>query len=185
MPKQERRADRKQRSRLGPEASLAGSIDVLVEKPGARGTGERRLLLCSIIFVDLGVPSFLQFLVVRGFALDLAELHFQTLACTQNLTLQIETAAFLGIVRIEQFLEPSHDMFEVVFAGRRGLDVQDFAGFIDGHARGGSRFSGCLLLPSVFSGRLGLFVGFGEGAAEDPGSGHDNLRDDAVSLVVC
>ena len=76
-------------------------------------------------------------------------------------------------------------MFEVVFAGRRGLDVQDFAGFIDGYARGGTGFAGCLLLSSVFAGRLGLFVGFGEGAAEDPGSGHDNLRDDAVSLVVC
>lgn len=27
-----------------------------------------------------------------------------------------------------------------------------------------------------------MLVGFGEGAAEDPGSGDDDLRDDAVSL---
>jgi hypothetical protein len=27
-----------------------------------------------------------------------------------------------------------------------------------------------------------LLVGFGEGAAEDPGSGNDDLGDDAVSL---
>jgi hypothetical protein len=35
-------------------------------------------------------------------------------------------------------------MFEVVFSGGRGLDVQDFAGFIDGYARGGTGFAGCL-----------------------------------------
>lgn len=140
------------------------------------------ILSCSFILVNLGVPAFLQFLVVRGFALDLAELHFQPLACTQNLALQVEAAALFGVVRVEQFLESGHDMFEVMFAGRRGLDVQDFAGFIYCYARGGSGFAGCLLLASVFAGCLGLLVGFGEGAAEDPGSGHDDLRDDAMSL---
>lgn len=184
MPKQERRADRKQRSRLESEASVAGKRRCARREPG--GHGEPRitqLLLCSLILVDLGVPAFLQFLVMRGFALNLAEFHFQTLACTQNLALQVEAAALFGVVGIEQFLESGHDMFEIVFAGGRGFDVQDFAGFIDGYARGAGRFAGCLLLASVFARRLGLFVGLGEGAAEDPGSGHDDLRDDAMSLV--
>lgn len=96
--------------------------------------------------------------------------------------MQVEAAALFGVVRVEEFLESGHDMFEVVFSGGRGLDVQDFAGFIDGYARGGTGFAGCLLLASIFAGCLGLLVGFGEGAAEDPGSSHDDLRDDAMSL---
>lgn len=159
------------------------SVDVLGGNPEAPGNQRIiHLLLCSLILVDLGVPAFLQFLVVRGFALNLAEFHFQPLACTQNFALQVEAAALFGVVGIKQFLESGHDVFEIVFAGGRGLDVQNFAGFIDGYARGTGGLAGCLLLASVFAGRLGLFVGFGEGAAEDPGSGHDDLRDDTMSL---
>jgi hypothetical protein len=83
MPKQERRADRKQRSRLESEASSAGKRRRARRETGGQGNRKTALILsCSFILVDLGVPAFLQFLVVRSFALNLAELHFQPLACT-------------------------------------------------------------------------------------------------------
>jgi hypothetical protein len=74
-------------------------------------------------------------------------------------------------------------MFKVVFATGWGLYVQDLAGFIEGEAGGGERTTRCLLLGSVFARCLGLLVGFGEGAAEDAGSGYHDLGDDAVSLT--
>lgn len=119
---------------------------------------------------------------MRKLALGFAEFHFETLACAQNLTLKVEAAAFFGIVDIEQFLESAHDMFEVVLAARGGLDVEDLARFIDTQVGGCESATGGALLALVFSGCLRLLVGFGEGAAEDSGSGDDDLRDDAMSL---
>jgi hypothetical protein len=72
-------------------------------------------------------------------------------------------------------------VFDIVLASSRGLDVEDFASLIEGQARGGEA-TAAFLLRSVFARGLGLLVGFGEGAAEDPGSGDDDLGDDAVSL---
>ena len=96
--------------------------------------------------------------------------------------MQVKTAAFFGVVDVEQFLESAHDMFEVMLSGRWGLDVEDFAGFIDAQVGGCDGITRGGLLAFVFAGCLGLLVGFGEGAAEDSGSGHDDLRDDAMSL---
>lgn len=72
-------------------------------------------------------------------------------------------------------------MFDTGFAGGGGLDVEDLAGLIDVDA-GGSEATGGLLSSSVFAGCLGLLVGLGEGAAEDPGSGDNDLSNNAVSL---
>jgi len=72
-------------------------------------------------------------------------------------------------------------MLDVVgFAGDGGLDVENLAGLIQGNAAA-SDTSG-LLHGAVFAGSLGLLVSLGEGAAEDPRSGDDDLGDDAVSL---
>lgn len=72
-------------------------------------------------------------------------------------------------------------MLDVGFAAGRGLDIEDLAGLIESQT-GGSETASALLLGGVFAGCLGLLVGFGEGAAEDPGSGDDDLGDNAVSL---
>jgi hypothetical protein len=72
-------------------------------------------------------------------------------------------------------------MLDVVgFAGDRGLDVENLAGLIE--TNGGASDTSSLLHGVVFAGSLGLLVGLGEGAAEDPRSGDDNLGDDAMSL---
>lgn len=72
-------------------------------------------------------------------------------------------------------------MLNVVgFAGDGRLDVQNLASLIKSNAAA-SDTSG-LLHGVVFAGSLGLLVGLGEGAAEDPRSGDDDLGDDAMSL---
>lgn len=99
-----------------------------VEKELAQSS---RSSISSFILVNLGVPSFLQFLVMRDLALSFAEFHLEPFACAQNLTLQVEAAAFFRVVYVEQFLESCHDMFEVLFAARGRFDVENLAGFID------------------------------------------------------
>lgn len=136
----------------------------------------------SPVLVDLGIPSFTQFLLGGGLAFSLANLHLYPLTCTQNFALQVETAALLGVVEVEKLLESLHDMFEVGFAAGRGLDVEDPAGLVESQT-GRTECAVALLLCSIFAGCLGLLVGFGEGAAENPGSGDDDLGDDAVSLL--
>lgn len=73
-------------------------------------------------------------------------------------------------------------MLEAGFAAGRGLDVEDLAGLVEGDTRRGESATAALLLRGIFARGLGLLVGFGEGAAEDTGSGDDDLGDDAVSL---
>jgi hypothetical protein len=136
----------------------------------------------SPVLVDFGLPALFQFLLRGGLALGGSDLHLYTLARAQNLTLQVETAALLRIVDVEELLESLHDVFDILLAGDRGLDIEDFAGLIEGQTRGRKAAAAALLLCSIFAGSLGLLVGFGEGAAEDPGSGNDDLGDDAVSL---
>lgn len=73
-------------------------------------------------------------------------------------------------------------MFEAGFAAGRGLDVEDLAGLVESDTGRGESATTALLLCGIFARSLGLLVGLGEGAAEDPGSGDDDLGDDAVSL---
>lgn len=73
-------------------------------------------------------------------------------------------------------------MLEAGFAAGWGLDVEDLAGLVERQTGRGESATTVLLLRSIFARGLGLFVGFGEGAAEDPSSGDDDLGDDAVSL---
>lgn len=73
-------------------------------------------------------------------------------------------------------------MFDVLLAGDRGLDIEDLAGLIESQTGRGEAAATALLLRSIFTRSLGLLVGFGESAAEDPGSGNNDLGDDAVSL---
>lgn len=136
----------------------------------------------SPVLVDLGIPSFPQFLLGGGLALGFAKFHLYPLARAQDLALQVEAATLLGVVEVEELLEARHDMLDVGFAAGRGLDVEDLAGLVEGQTGGGEAATG-LCLCGVFAGRLGLLVGFSEGAAEDPGSGDDDLGDDAVSLL--
>lgn len=70
-------------------------------------------------------------------------------------------------------------MLHVGVGAGRGLDVEDLAGLIEVQTGRGESVA---TLALCFSRSLGLLVGFGEGAAEDPGSGDDDLRDNTVSL---
>lgn len=73
-------------------------------------------------------------------------------------------------------------MLDIGFAAGRRLDVQNLASLIESQS-GGGESAAAFLLCGIFTGCLGLFVGFGEGTAEDPGSGDDDLGDDTVSLL--
>jgi hypothetical protein len=63
-----------------------------------------------------------------------------------------------------------------------GLDIEDLVGLIEGDSGATAEGRTSLLAGVVFAGGLGLLVGFTEGAAEDPGSGDDDLGDNAVRL---
>ena len=68
----------------------------------------------------------------------------------------------------------------------RWRNIQDLAGFVQRQAGGreGVGGGGVLLeLGGVSLGGGGLFVGFGEGAADDAGAGEDYLGYYAVRLV--
>ena len=72
-------------------------------------------------------------------------------------------------------------MLEVGFAAGRRLDIENLAGLVESYAGRGQR-AATFLLSFVLARGLSLFVGFGESAAKDPGSGDDDLGDDAMSL---
>lgn len=63
-----------------------------------------------------------------------------------------------------------------------GLDVEDLIGLIEGDSGATAEGTSSFLAGVMFAGGLGLLVGFTEGAAEDPGSGDDDLGDNAVRL---
>lgn len=74
-------------------------------------------------------------------------------------------------------------MFHAGFGGAAGrLDVENLASLIESDSGTTAEGASTLLAGVVFSGSLSLLVGFTEGAAEDPGSGDDDLGDDAVRL---
>lgn len=137
----------------------------------------------SPVLVDLGVPTLTQFLILRSLSLGLTDFHLYPFTRTQNLALEVETATLLGIVQVEQLLESIHNMLDVGFGtATGGLDIEDLVGLIEGDSGATAEGRTSLLAGVVFSGGLGLLVGFTEGAAEDPGSGDDDLGDNAVRL---
>lgn len=123
---------------------------------------------------------------MRRFPLGLTNLHLYPFPRAKNLALEIETAAFLGIVHIKQLFEPFHDLFDIRLTGLRGLGVEDAAGFVEGQTGGGKGVGGTGValrgLGSIFGRGRGLSVGFCEGSTEDSGAGEDDLADDAMGL---
>lgn len=73
-------------------------------------------------------------------------------------------------------------MFDVGFRGTGRLDIENLAGLIESDSGTTAESTTTFLAGVVFSGSLGLFVGLGEGTAEDPSSGDDDLGNDAVRL---
>lgn len=75
-------------------------------------------------------------------------------------------------------------MFDVAFRGTGNgrLDIKNLAGLIESDSGTTAECTATFLAGVVFSGSLGLFIGLGEGAAEDPSSGDDDLGNDAVRL---
>ena len=68
----------------------------------------------------------------------------------------------------------------------RGRDVEDFARFVEGEAGGGEGVGGRRVVGlrlGEFLRGAGLFVGFGEGAAEDARAGYEDLGYYAVRLL--
>jgi len=123
---------------------------------------------------------------MRRLPFCLSDLHLYPFACAENLALEVETATFLRVVHIKQFLESFHDLFEIRFAGLRGLGVEDPAGLIERQTARSKGVCGTHVafgsLSGIFGGGLGLFVCFCEGSPEDSSAGHEDLADDTVGL---
>ena len=83
------------------------------------------------ILVDFRIPGFRHFLLTLGDRVDLADLQFDPLPCSEHLTLQVKTPALLRIVDVEQFLEPRHDELRVGLATLGWCHVQDLAGLVE------------------------------------------------------
>ena len=106
------------------------------------------------------------------------------LSCSQNLALQIETAALLRIIQVEQPLEPFCDCFQLNVAHLSWSDVQDLAGFVHGDVRSreGAATSTALTGCCIFLGGGGLTVRLGDGTPYYSGTGKDDLGYYTVSL---
>ena len=116
-----------------------------------------------------------------------AHVGFDTLARAQDLALQVEGAAVLGLVGVEQSLEAAHDLLYLSWLTGWRLDVEDLACLVQCHAGADVYAAGgaaaVLGLRSLVLTRCrGLLVGFGEGAPQHAAADEDDLGDDAVCL---
>lgn len=143
------------------------------------------------ILIQLRLEPFFDLGLLRGLFQGRPYLGIYALPRPQDLALQVEAAALLGIVGVEELLEPLHDLLDVRLGALGRLDVEDLAGLVEGHAaRAASRRGDTVgvelgLRPRVVGRCLGLLVGFGEGAAEHAAAGDDDLCYDSVRLVMC
>jgi len=125
------------------------------------------------VLVHLGVPPLLDLRLLGGLLHLGPYLGLETLARAQDLALEIEGAALLRVVGVEQPLEPTHDVLEIGRRALRRLDVEDLAGLVERHAgadvdAAGGADAAVLRLRSLVLARCRrLLVGLGEGAPEN------------------
>lgn len=138
------------------------------------------------VLVDLGLPALLDFGLLLNLFFYGTNLTLEALLCPHNLALEVEAAALLGVVGVKQPLVPLEHLLDVGLAAGWGLDVEDLAGLIEGHARrerGAARGVARLGLGALV-GRCGrgLLVGGHKGAAEDSGACEEGCDDELVRL---
>jgi len=140
----------------------------------------------SPVLVDLRSPALPDLLFHLGFPLRLPDLHLDALTGPEDLALQVETATLLGVVHVEELLEPLRNVLEVGLAGLWGFDVENLAGLVEGQTAGGGsvgrRHIPLPRLRGILGGVSSLLVGLCKGTPEHPGAGDDDLRDDAMRL---
>lgn len=98
-----------------------------------------------LLLVQLGVPSFFQLRLPLCGLLSRPGLHLYPFAGAQDLALQVEAAATLRIVDIEQLLESLQDILHVRLPALGWRDIEDLAGFFEGQAGGGKRLCAAIL----------------------------------------
>ena len=137
----------------------------------------------TLLLGNLGLKAFPQFLLPLSHLLVPANLALDALPRAQDLALQVEAAALLGIVEVEQALEALGDELEVDLAHLGGADVEDLAGLVHGDVGRGKGAAAVLLVGGgVLLRGGGLLVGFGDGAAYYSGAGEDDLGYYAMGL---
>jgi hypothetical protein len=140
------------------------------------------------VLVHLRFPALLNLGFLGGLLYSRFYLGVDALPGSQHLALQVEAAALLGVVGVEQLLEARHDVLGVGLATLGGLDVQDLAGLLEGHAAvdacagGGGVGVELGLGARVVGRRLRLLVGFAECAADHAGADDHDLGYEAVRL---
>lgn len=139
------------------------------------------------VLINLRIPPLLRLRLLRGLLDRGLDLSLDPLPRAQDLALQVEGAALLRVVAVEQALEAVHDLLHVGLAALGRFHVEDLAGLVEGHAaaEAGDAAAAAAVLglrALVLARGRRLLVGFGEGAADDARADDDDLGDEAVGL---
>lgn len=140
------------------------------------------------VSVYFGLPTFFDFLFHLCFPLGGSHFHLYPFAGPENLALQVEgsATALLGLVKIVQLFEAFHNVLHIRNATLRRFDVEDFAGFVEGHPGGGSCVEGARIVFGsgfcILRRCMSLLVGFCERSAENSPAGQDDLGNDSMRL---
>ncbi|KAI9151571.1 Rap1 GTPase-GDP dissociation stimulator 1-A [Paramyrothecium foliicola] len=115
-------------------------------------------------------------------------LALESLLGAHNLALQVEAAALLRVIGVEEALVALQHLLHVGLTSGGRLDVEDAARLVERHARGQrcaarGAAAGLARRALVGGGGLGLLVRGDEGAAEDSGACKKGRDDELVSLA--
>lgn len=142
------------------------------------------------VLVHLGLEPLLDLGLLLGLLPYGSQLPLEPLLGPDDLALQVEAPALLGVVGVEEALVPLEHLLDVGLPAGRGLDVEDAAGLVEGHARRergrgaapAAASAGFALRALVGRRGRGLLVGGDEGAAEDSGACDEGCDDELVRL---
>lgn len=115
-------------------------------------------------------------------ALGLSDFHLYPFAGPENLALQVKAASLLGVVEVEQFLEPFHHLLQVCLTSLGRFHVEDSACLVQRQTRRREARLSARGALALLRCRRCLLVGLGESPSEDSGTGKDNLSNNAMGL---
>lgn len=98
----------------------------------------------SSVLVDLGLETLFDFSLLLHLLPYRTDLSLESLLCSYDLALEIETATLLRIVGVKQSLVTGENLLDIGLSTSRGLDVENLACLIESHARGERGTSGCV-----------------------------------------
>ena len=126
------------------------------------------------VLVNFGLEALFDFRLLLDLLSYRSNLPLESLLCSHDLALQVETTTLLRVVGVEQSLVSLQNLLNVRLAAGRGLHVENLARLVESHARGErSATAGVAhlgLMALVIRGGLGLLVSGHEGSSENSGA---------------